>query len=123
MWCEKYNVTFGTMKRFAALLVLSTVTFTAPKALADLSFGGTAANLTSTTTSSDLSSTFAGYITVISPGGVPQNFFWGGSSCSSITPITATQFQILSDAVINKKAMIILYKSPSTLPCITGFTI
>jgi hypothetical protein len=110
------------MKRFAAILVFSTVAITAPKALADQFYAGTVSYLTTTTTSSDFSNEWAGYVGVNGQNGI-QNFYWGGTRCTNITPITSTQFQILSDTVQYNGAIYMYYKRVGNSSCITGFSI
>ena|SRR4028119_131649 len=110
------------MNRLAAILVFSTITFTSSKALADSNFFGRASDLVSFTTASDNSALYAGFVRVTS-GGNFRDLYWGGSNCSSITPITATQFQILSDIVLNKGNILAFYKQQGSNLCITGFAL
>lgn len=120
------SLSLKIMNRFAAILVFSTVAFTSSKALAEAnSVAGVASAIFSSTTSSDFASTFSGYVVVAPPTGAVQTFFWGGTRCpsSSIVPITSTQLQMLSDAVINKRTITMFYKQPAGFPCITGFAI
>lgn len=110
------------MKRFAAILVFSTIALAAPKALADQVYSGTALYFVTTTTSSDFSNQWAGYVGVNGSNGV-LNFFWGGSNCTNITPITSIQFETLTQAVMNKKRIDMYYKKVGNASCITGFAL
>lgn len=110
------------MNRLAAILVFSTITFTSSKALADSNFFGLASDIVSFTTGSDNASLYAGFVRVTS-GNTFRDLYWGGSNCSNIVPITATQFQILSDIVINKKNIVAFYKQQGSSLCITGFAL
>jgi hypothetical protein len=112
------------MKRFAAILAFSTVAFTASQALADSNSPvGRLSDIVTFTTSSDNASSYSGYVIVTPPGSPPQLYFWGGPSCTNVTPITTAQFQILAHAVIERKNIVVFYKKPSSLPCITGFAL
>jgi len=110
------------MKRFAAILVFSTIALAAPKALADQTYSGNALYLVTTTTSSDFSKQWAGYVGVNGANGL-LNFFWSGSNCTNITPITPTQLEILSQAAMYKKRIDIYYKKVGNTSCITGFAL
>jgi hypothetical protein len=110
------------MKRFASILVFSTIALAAPKALADQVYSGNALYFVTTTTSSDFSNQWAGYVGVNGSTGL-LNFFWGGSNCTNITPITSTQFEILSRAAMNKQRIDMYYKRVGSASCITGFAL
>jgi hypothetical protein len=108
------------MKRLVALLtalpVFGAITFTASEALADSYATGGLTNVASLTASSDYYPYYRGWVYLNS-----QYYLWGGSYCSSYsyTP-SATDIQLLTEALINRKNVGIYYKQGTYYPCITG---
>jgi hypothetical protein len=108
------------MKRLAALLsalpIFGAITFTASEARADLAATGGLSNVASVTASSDYYPYYRGWVLIGT-----QYYLWGGSYCSSYsyTP-SATDIQLLSEALINRKNVTIYYKQGTYYPCVTG---
>ena len=109
------------MKRLAALLtalpLFGAITFSASKALADSYISGTPYYIGGVTQSSDYYPLFRGFLYVGT-----QWYYWGGSYCSSYpyTP-SATDIQLLSDAVINRTPVYVYYKPQGNYRCLTGY--
>lgn len=108
--------------QLAATLVLSTIAFTASKALADSTLSGVASNIETYTNSSDKISNFAGSLSVTtSTSTTPSVFYWGGSRCSIFSSPSSTQIQMLTTAIIAKKNILVYFKNQNGNQCLTGF--
>ena len=108
--------------QYAAILVLSTIAFTASKALADSTVTGVASNIETYTSSSDQANNFAGSLSVTtSTSTTPSVFYWGGSRCSIFSSPSSTQIQMLTTAIIAKKTILVYFKTQNGNQCLTGF--
>ena len=112
------------MNRFVAFLMSSTIVFTSAKALAniDYSIRGTADSITMYTNSSGQS--YSGMFNLnFTQTNAKVPFYWGGSACSNFTSPSSVQIEMMTQAVIFKKNIVVSSGRQGSINCLLGFSI
>jgi hypothetical protein len=110
------------MNRFVALLMSSTIVFTATKALALINHFGTAYAI-ETSTQPSLRG-YSGKLVLQYTNSTQQvTSYWGGTTCSNFPTLSGTQIEILTQAVIVNKAITMTSEQQGQNFCLVGFTI